>query len=187
MVNHGDAAGHIDGREETTMAGTEPQVEQAPVAHPALGPLARLVGIWRGDGEGAYPTIEPFTYREEVVFAHDGRPVLSYRQRTWRSDADVPMHAESGFLRGQIDGRAELIVAQPTGFSEVATLVIEEAGDALILDGGRSPLQRSPSAKAVEDVRRRFRIVGDELHYDLWMTYAGHEDVHHLRALLRRV
>jgi hypothetical protein len=161
--------------------------ESAAALHPSLGPLARLVGTWRGEGEGAYPTIDSFTYREEIVFAHDGRPVLSYRQRTWRSDADQPMHAESGFLRGQIDGRAELMVAQPTGFSEVATLVIVEDGDTLTLDGGRSPVQRSPSAKAVEDVRRRFRIVGDELHYDLWMTYAGHEDVHHLRAVLRRV
>jgi hypothetical protein len=164
------------------MAGTE----HAPPTHPALGPLARLVGTWRGDGEGAYPTIDPFAYREEVVFAHDGRPVLSYRQRTWRSDADVPMHVESGFLRGPIEGRAELIVAQPTGFGEVAVLVVGEDGDDLVLDGGRSPLQRSPSAKAVSDVRRRFRLVGDTLHYDLWMTYAGHEDVHHLRALLRR-
>ena len=187
MVSRGGAAGHIDGREEAKMVGTDPHVGHAPVTHPALGPLARLVGTWRGDGEGAYPTIEPFTYREEVVFAHDGRPVLSYRQRTWRSDSDAPMHAESGFLRGRIDGRAELVVAQPTGFGEVATLVVEEDGDMLILDGGRSPLQRSPSARAVEDVRRRFCVVGDELHYDLWMTYAGNEDVHHLRALLRRV
>jgi hypothetical protein len=169
------------------MTGPEPPAEGGPAVHPSLGPLSRLVGTWVGEGEGAYPTIDPFTYREEVVFAHDGRPVLSYRQRTWRTDADVPMHVESGFLRVQPDGRAELIVAQPTGFAELATLLVEEDGDVLILDGGRSALQRSPSAKAVEDVRRRLRIVGDELRYDLWMTYAGHEDVHHLRALLRRV
>lgn len=167
----------------------EPAVQAnvaAAALHPALGPLTRLIGTWRGQGEGAYPTIDPFTYREEVVFSHDGRPVLAYRQRTWRADADVAMHVESGFLRGQIDGRAELIIAQPTGFGEVATLAIVEDGDTLVLEGGRSLLQRSPSAKDVSDVRRRFRVVGDELHYDLWMTYAGHEDVHHLRALLRR-
>ncbi len=154
--------------------------------HPALGPLARLVGTWLGEGTGAFPTIDPFSYREEVVFSHDGRPVLAYRQRTWRSDSDIAMHVESGFLRSQIDGRAELIVAHPTGLGEVASLDIVEDGAALILDGGRSTLQRSASAKDVSDVRRRFRIVGDELHYDLWMTYAGHEDVHHLSALLRR-
>jgi hypothetical protein len=158
-----------------------------PAVHPSLGSLGALVGTWRGEGEGAYPTIAPFRYREEVEFAHDGRPVLAYRQRTWRIDADTPMHAESGFLRGQIDGRAELVVAQPTGFGEVATLTVLEEDGALVLDGGRTVLARTPSAKAVDDVRRRFRVVGDELHYDLWMTYAGHEDVHHLRAVLRRV
>jgi hypothetical protein len=175
-----------DGRGGPRMTGADAQVGQVVAVHPALGALARLVGTWIGDGEGAYPTIAAFSYREEVVFAHDGRPVLSYRQRTWRSDSDAPMHVESGFLRTGSDGRAELIVAQPTGFGEIATLAIEEDGDTLILDGGRNPLQRSPSAKAVEDVRRRFRITDDELHYDLWMTYAGHEDEHHLRALLRR-
>jgi hypothetical protein len=158
----------------------------APAVHPSLGALAALVGTWRGEGEGAYPTIAPFRYREEVEFVHDGRPVLAYRQRTWRIDADVPMHAESGFLRGQIDGRAELVIAQPTGFGEVATLALREEGGALVLDGARAPLQRTPSAKHVTDVRRRFRVAGDELTYDLWMTYAGHDDTHHLRAVLRR-
>jgi hypothetical protein len=158
----------------------------APAVHPSLGALAALVGTWRGEGEGAYPTIEPFRYREEIEFAHDGRPVLVYRQRTWRIDADTPMHAESGYLRGQLDGTAELVVAQPTGFGEVATLTVSEDGDALVLDGPRTTLTRTPSAKLVEDVRRRLRIVGDELRYDLWMTYAGHQDTHHLHAVLHR-
>ena len=156
-----------------------------PAVHLALGPLAALVGTWRGEGEGAYPTIAPFRYREEVEFAHDGRPVLAYRQRTWRIDTDAPMHVESGYLRGGTEGHAELVVAQPTGFGEVATLEVRE-DDGLVLDGSRSVLARTPSAKEVADVRRRFRIVGDSLHYDLWMTYAGHVDTHHLRAVLHR-
>lgn len=157
-----------------------------PAVHPALGPLAQLVGVWRGEGEGAFPTIAPFRYREEIEFAHDGRPVLAYRQRTWHVDADVPMHGESGFLRGLVDGRAELIVAQPTGFGEVATLTVSEDDESLVLDGERAALRRTPSAKEVEDVRRRFRVDGGVLHYDLWMTYAGHEDEHHLHAVLHR-
>ncbi len=154
--------------------------------HPSLGPLGVLVGTWRGEGEGAYPTIAPFRYREEVEFATDGRPVIAYRQRTWRIDADTPMHVESGYLRGPIDGHVELVVAQPTGFGEVARLAMREEGTTLTLEGERAPLTRTPSAKAVEDVRRSFRVVGDELHYDLWMTYAGHPDTHHLRAVLHR-
>jgi hypothetical protein len=159
---------------------------EAPAVHPSLGPLAAIVGTWRGEGVGDYPTIEPFAYREEVVFAHDGRPVITYQQRTWRPDGDTPMHAESGYVRGPIDGHAELVIAQPTGFGEVATLAVHEADGVVVLDGTRTALQRSPSAKLVTDVRRRFRLAGDTLHYDLWMTYAGHEDHHHLRAVLER-
>ena len=157
-----------------------------PAVHPSLGPLAALVGTWRGEGEGDYPTIAPFRYREEVEFAHDGRPVLVYRQRTWRIDADTPMHAESGYLRGPMDGRAELVVAQPTGYGEVATLTVHQDDGALVLEGARTTLTRTPSAKPVTDVRRTFRVDGDTLHYDLWMTYGDHEDTHHLRAVLHR-
>ena len=160
-----------------------------PAVHPSLGPLGHLVGVWRGEGEGAFPTIPSFRYREEIEFAHDGRPVLAYRQRTWRVDADVPMHGESGYLRGPVDGQAELVVAQPTGFGEVATLTViadEVDGGTLVLDGARAQLQRSPSAKDVHDVRRRFRLDGDALHCDLWMTFGGHEDEHHLHSVLHR-
>jgi hypothetical protein len=164
-----------------------PEVEHVPALHPALGPLARLVGTWRGEGEGAYPTIVPFRYREEITLAHDGRPVLAYGQRTWRMDADVPMHVESGYLRGPLDGLVELIVAQPTGIAEVASMVISDDAGVLVLDGQRAALQRTSSAKDVTDVRRRFTLEGDTLHYDLWMTYGEHEDTHHLRAVLHRV
>ena len=154
--------------------------------HPSLGALAALVGTWRGEGEGHYPTIDPFRYGEEVVFAHDGRPVIAYRQRTWRLDTQTPMHAESGYLRGQMDGRAELVVAQPTGLVEVATLALREEDGAVLLDGDRAQVVGTPSAKLVADVRRRLQVDGDVLTYDLWMTYAGHDDTHHLRAVLHR-
>jgi len=156
------------------------------VVHPALGALAGLIGVWRGTGEGHYPTIAPFTYREEVTFGHDGRPVLRYAQRTWRTDADTPMHVEAGYLRAPVDGTAELIVAQPTGLAEVATLEVRDEGGALVLDGARAPLLRTSSAKEVLDVRRRFLLEGDRLSYDLWMTTAGSVDEHHLRAVLHR-
>lgn len=157
------------------------------MTHPSLGALAALVGTWRGEGEGHYPTIAPFRYGEEVVFADDGRPVLAYRQRTWRLDSEAPMHAESGYLRGQMDGHAELVVAQPTGMVEVALLTLREEDGAVVLDGARAPVGRTPSAKPVEDLRRRFHVDGGTLTYDLWMTYAGHDDEHHLHGVLHRV
>ena len=159
-------------------------VTSEPPAHPALGPLGALVGTWRGDGEGAYPTIERFRYVEELTFAHDGRPVLAYRQRTWDADSGAPLHAESGFLRGPADGRAELVVAQPTGLVEAAVLHVSGGADDLVLAGERATLTRTPGARPVEDVRRRLALHAGALHVDLWMTFAGHADTHHLHATL---
>jgi hypothetical protein len=166
------------------MVGQEPLVP--PDVHPSLGPLGRLIGAWTGEGEGHFPTIPPFGYREEVTFGHDGRPVLRYAQRTWRVDSDAPMHVEAGYLRALDAGVAELIVAQPTGLAEVARLEVREEDARLVLDGARAVVARTSSAKEVLDVRRRFELDGERLRYDLWMTFAGHEDEHHLRAVLHR-
>ena len=47
-----------------------------------LEPLAFLVGTWRGEGAGEYPTIESFRYGVEWVFEHTGKPFLAYGHRT---------------------------------------------------------------------------------------------------------
>ena len=45
---------------------------------PELYPLSWLLGSWRGAGTIDYPGIRPRTMLQEVTFAHDGGPYLSY-------------------------------------------------------------------------------------------------------------
>jgi hypothetical protein len=54
---------------EAAGAGT-PTPTQPPAPHPAVAPLAFLLGKWRGEGEGSFPTISSFRYGEELLFSH---------------------------------------------------------------------------------------------------------------------
>ncbi|XP_031742723.1 UPF0678 fatty acid-binding protein-like protein At1g79260 isoform X3 [Cucumis sativus] len=103
-----------------------PAPAPAPLSiHPAVTPLSFLLGTWRGKGEGGFPTINSFSYGEELHFSHSGKPVISYSQKTWKLDSKEPMHAESGYWRPKPDGTIEVVIAQSTGLVEVQVLSAE--------------------------------------------------------------
>lgn len=89
--------------------------------HGAVEGIGYLVGTWRGEGRGVYPTIDSFAYTEELTFCHPDprKPVLTYSQRTWNPITSLPMHSESGFWRPKLDGSLEVVLAQSTGLVEV--------------------------------------------------------------------
>ena len=154
--------------------------------HPAIEVLAPLLGTWSGRGRGDYPTIEAFEYVEEVTFAHVGKPFLSYTQRT-RSDGGVPLHAETGYLRVPAAGRIELVLAHPTGITEIDEGTAVADGGMLVIDVHSTTIGLSGWAKDVFAVSRSFRIDGDELRYTVSMAAVGHRLQHHLSATLHRM
>ncbi len=151
--------------------------------HPDLRELAFLAGTWSGRGHGEYPTIDDFDYHEEITIAQlPGKPVLTYHQRTRRVGTDEPLHSEFGYFRWAGAGRAELVLAQPTGIAEV------HAGS---IDGTHLHLRalavgRTPTAVDVEDVERHIEVDGDTMAYRLSMAAVGHPLQVHLRATLSR-
>ena len=158
-----------------------------PILHDDLAHLAGLVGSWRGRGHGDYPTIPAFDYLEEVTIGHVGKPFLAYGQRTRHADTDQPLHAETGYLRPGADPAApELVIAQPTGITEVYTGTLAVADDGIVMDLRCDAPGRSPTARAVTSLRRRFVLAGDVLEYDLWMAHADTPETHHLAATLHR-
>ena len=156
-----------------------------PDLHPGIAILAPLLGTWAGRGSGDYPTIDDFDYLEEVTFAHVGKPFLSYTQRT-RSADGAPMHAETGYLRVPSAGRAELVLAQPSGVTEIDEGTVTADGGALVIELSSTSVGLTSTAKEVLSVARSIRVEGDELSYTLLMGAMGLPLQHHLTATLHR-
>lgn len=150
--------------------------------HPQVLPLAFLLGTWRGEGNGEYPTIESFGYVEEISFVHVGKPWLLYSQRTRHATEDRPLHAETGYWRPVGHGVVEVVMAYPTGHAEIGAGVVE--GTTIAVDTGS--IQAAPTAKRVDRVTRRITVDGDVMRYQLAMAAVGQPLTPHLDATLRR-
>lgn len=154
--------------------------------HPDLDALAPLLGTWVGQGAGEYPTIQPFDYLEEVVFSHVGKPFLAYSQKTKAPADGKPLHAETGYLRVPQPGHVELVLAHPSGITEIEVGKYTVNGDVIEIEMSTTEVGLTPTAKEVNALGRSFRIDGDELSYSVRMGAVGQPLQHHLAAVLRR-
>jgi hypothetical protein len=157
-----------------------------PELHPDIAVLAPLLGTWVGRGAGEYPTIEPFTYAEEVTFGHVGKPFLSYTQRTKALSDGRPLHGETGFLRAPSAGRVEWVLAHPTGVTELEEGLLTVCAGVIEMELASSAIGRTASAKDIGALSRSFRIEGDAMTYTVRMAAVGQPLQHHLAASLTR-
>ena len=156
------------------------------VVHSDLGPLGLLIGTWVGEGQGRYPTIDPFSYSEEVVFGHVGKPFLAYRQATTNLATGQPAHAEAGYLRAVAPGQVELVLAHPTGIVELSAGEVLAHPDGLALHLASTAVPLTATAKQVTSIERRVTVIGDTLRYQVAMAAVGLAHQHHLSAELHR-
>ncbi len=156
------------------------------------GDLAAWAGTWSGTGRGTYPTIEPFTYREELVLALTPKPFLRYESRTWAETGPqapgTPLHSETGWWRWVGDGTVELVIAIPTGHLELGVGTLQRAPGGWRLEAASATVVNSPTAKQVDALVRRFELDpgAGVLRYTLDMAAVGVETTRHLTAQLRR-
>lgn len=154
--------------------------------HADIAVLAPLLGVWAGLGAGEYPTITPFSYREEVTFGHVGKPFLTYRQQTTADDDGRPLHGETGYLRVPSPGRVEWLLAHPTGITEIQEGTLSSSGSLIEMELTATTIGRTASAKEVAALARSIRIAGDDLTYSVRMAAVGQPLQHHLSATLHR-
>lgn len=151
--------------------------------HPVCAPLAFLLGTWQGTGTGVYPTIEDFSYAEEVSFAHVGKPFVAYMQKTKHASTGLPLHAENGYLRPQADGRVELVLVQPSGIAEMLEGELEGRDIRL----ASTAVLGTASAKPVTATERRLWVEGEVLHSSVAMAAMGLQLQHHVVSEMYRV
>jgi THAP4-like, heme-binding beta-barrel domain len=161
-------------------------VPDAVAPHQALAPLRFLLGRWEGAGVGGYPTIESFRFGQEISFSHNGKPYLFYVSRTWLLDDDGvpgrPLAIETGFWRPQPDGKVEVLLAHPTGITEI--YLGEVSGTKI--DLATDIVARTSSAKDVRAGRRLYGMVGEDLAYAYDMAAVGQPLQPHVSAQLKR-
>jgi hypothetical protein len=164
-------------------------LREGPDLHPDCLGLLPLVGVWRGEGQVVYPTIDgPFTYGQQIVFAHDGRPFLSYEARAWLLDDEGrvirPAARETGFWRPQQDRSLEVLVAHATGIVEV---FYGRAATQTSWEIETDAVVRTGSAKEVTGSTRLYGIVNGDLAYVDEREMMGQPRQPHLSAHLVRV
>lgn len=165
-------------------------LREGPELHPDCLVLLPLVGVWRGEGEVVYPTIEgPYRFGQQLVICHDGRPFLRYESRAWLLDevGEVirPAARETGFWRPQQDDTIELLATHATGVVEIyygqprSQTSWELTTDAVV---------RTASAKEVTAAHRLYGIVENgDLAYVEERAMVGQPMQPHVSARLTRV
>jgi hypothetical protein len=179
-------------------------LREGPDLHPACLSLLPLVGVWRGEGQIVYPTIDgPLFFGQQLTFAHDGRPFLIYTAQAWLLDAECgavvrPAARETGFWRPrEQDDTLEVVIAHATGIVEIyygqarTTTSWELATDAVV---------RTETAKEVNTSQRLYGLVdteadgddgagngGKDLAYVDERAMVGQPLQPHLSARLRRI
>jgi hypothetical protein len=164
-------------------------LREGPDLNPLCIGLLPLVGVWRGAGEVVEPDADgPAAFGQQIVFAHDGGPFLSYDSRTWLLDDDGgvtgPGSRETGFWIPRADGSLEVLVVLDSG------LVMPFAGRARNLTSwemSAGTLVRGRSAPAVESATRLYGVVQGDLAYVDEREYVGRELTPYASAQLGRV
>lgn len=155
----------------------------------AVQPFAWLIGTWRGEGVGGYPTIDgDFRFGEEMTFACPGKPLLTFTSKSWAVDDGRPLSLQTGFWRPTSPTEVEVVLAVASGLVEVFYGRLVEGPSGVHVEIESDVIAHTATAKDVTKDRRMFAERGGQLMYAQDMAAVGETRLHpHLSAALDRV
>jgi hypothetical protein len=176
-----------------------PRLAEASELPELVRPFAFLLGTWRGEGVGGYPTLAAdFGFGEQITFACYGKPVISFTSESWALDDGRPLARQTGFWRPQppvADGAdaqdsapsLEVVMTVAAGLVEVfyGRLVNGPAGQHVELESDL--IGHTATAKQVDKDSRLYAVRGGKLMYAMEMAAVGQGLQPHLSAALDRV
>lgn len=145
-------------------------------------PLGFLVGTWEGVGAGEYPSVPGFSYVEVLEIGLSPKGFLTHSQRTRHVTEGTPMHAELGYWRTVGAGHVELVLAHPSGVTEIC----EGTVDNHVVHVRSVLVGCATTAKPVQSLERWYSVEGDVLRYRLSMGAMGLIHQPHLVGELQR-
>jgi hypothetical protein len=155
----------------------------------AVQPFAWLIGTWRGEGVGGYPTLErDFAYGEEITFACPGKPLLTFTSRSWSLDDDRPLALSTGFWRPTSPTEVEVVLTVASGLVEILYGNLVDGPSGVHVELHSDLIGHTATAKKVSIDKRMYAVRGDKLMYAMEMAAVDVNEIHpHLSAALDRV
>jgi len=153
-------------------------------------PFSWLIGTWRGEGVGGYPTLvgDDFRFGEEVTFDCPGKPLLTFTSRSWAVDDGRPLSLQTGFWRPTSATEVEVVLAVAAGLVEVFYGRLVESPSGVHVEIESDVIAHTDTAKQVTKDRRMYAVRGEQLMYAQDMAAVGEQALHpHLSAALSRV
>jgi hypothetical protein len=155
-----------------------------------LEALTSLLGTWKGQGKGMFPTLEDFEYSETLQIRRDpGASFLTYQQDTELIDAQGnpsrKSHWEAGVLRPQENGSIELACVQGSGRVEVlqGKLLVKQSLPGTI--GLQFESKLIGNDERVKAAIREWTLSGNQLKYVMKMSTSRVDELSlHLEANL---
>lgn len=176
--------------DDLPIPGDTANLRQGPDLDDACLALLPLIGVWRGEGEVTYPTMDaPQRFAQQLTISHDGRPFLLHESRSWLLDSNGeilrPAARETGWWRPQPDDTIELLLAHSSGIIEMfygktrGQNSWELSTDAVV---------RTATAKEVTGSKRLYGLVaGGDLGFVEERAMVGQPMQPHLSSVLRRI